>query len=55
MSINDKVDEVLVYGQYMATSQTEANEIITKATEMEYDFVSDTMSNGIAVWSLTVI
>lgn len=55
MSVNDKVDHVLTWGQYAATSQEEADEIIKKAKEMDYLFVSDSAFGNIMVWSLTII
>lgn len=55
MSNKDKIDHILTYGQYTATSQEEANEIIEKAKDMNYDFTSDTISDGIVVYSLNVI
>ena len=49
MSINDKINHILTYGQYITTSQTEADEIIKKAKEKAYEFTSDLISDGIVV------
>jgi len=55
MSINDKIDHILTYGQYIAISQTEADEIIKKAREKANEFTSDLISDGIVVYSLNEI
>lgn len=55
MSIKEKIDHIVTYGQYIATSQEDANEIIEKANDMNYDFTSDTISEGIVVYSLNRI
>lgn len=56
MTIEEKIDHLLTYGQLIVDSQEAAEEMISKGKEMGYEYLtSDEISEGIAVYSLVEI